>query len=156
MWVSFLRLQTRLLWCELYQSMTFSNFLGKKKKVWSSRISRLFIWVYHGICFVWQYSSSILRDWHESIIHGQRKKKRKTALKFTAFENELIFYYNNIRKFTSMAEINKLPAIQITNTVKHSENKWEHVFRIRSIFQRFRYNAVNCQRNFIGLKTTKF
>lgn len=41
-----------------------------------------------------------------------KERKKKTFLKFTAFENELIFYYNNIRKFTSMAEINKLQQMQ--------------------------------------------
>lgn len=47
----------------------------------------------------------------------ERKKKRKRSLKFTSFANEQIFYYNNIRKFTSIAEINKLHAFQVRNTV---------------------------------------
>lgn len=32
-----------------------------------------------------------------------------------------------------MVEINKLPAIQVTNTVKQSENKWEHWLLITTI-----------------------
>lgn len=37
-----------------------------------------------------------------------KERKKKIFFKFIVFENEFIFYYNNIRKFILMVEINKL------------------------------------------------
>lgn len=47
---------------------------------------------------------------------GKERKKERHHLQMSK-------YYNNIRKLTKRAKINKLNALQVTHTIKHSENK---------------------------------
>lgn len=58
-----------------------------------------------------------------------KERKKKTSLKFTAFENELIWKKH------------------MTDFLKTE--------LIGSISQRFQYDKVNCQRNFIGILTQR-